>query len=103
MPLKIRGDRVAQDSLAPEEGIYPVRGKGCEGKRRKEAHRHHSCGMINPQLTNIKQVQLVDNAMTVLGLIASWQFRVFMRPINMQKYMWDGKELNTGLYSQMTM
>lgn len=61
MPLN-RGDRVAQDSPAPEEGIYPVRGKGCEGKRQKEAHTHHSCGMINPQLKNIKQVQLVDNA-----------------------------------------
>lgn len=45
-----RGDGVAQDSPALEEGIYPVRGKGCEGKRQKEAHRHHSRGMINPQL-----------------------------------------------------
>lgn len=54
--------------------------------------------MINPQLKNIKQVQLVDNAMTVLVLVVSWQSRAFRRQINMQKYTWDGEELNTGLY-----
>lgn len=43
-------------------------------------------------------MQLVDNAMTILVLVVSWQSRVFTRPINMQKYTWDGEELTTGLY-----
>lgn len=45
-----------------------------------------------------QQVQLVDNTMTVLVLVVSWQSRVIMRQINMQKYTWYGEELNTGLY-----
>lgn len=75
-----------------------MRGRGCEGKRQKEAHTHRSCGMINSQLKNIKQVQLAGNAMAILVLAVSWQSRVFTRQINMQKYTWDGEELNIGLH-----